>query len=123
MFLDTVRYIFKMSQRFPEVKYINIGGGIGVQYRAEEELMDINKFYGTVRQLSEEYSEKIGRKIEIWIEPGRFLVADCAILLCRLTAKKRTPERIFYGTDTGFNHLIRPAFYGSHHEIYNLTHP
>ena len=42
-------------------------------------------------------------------------------MLCKITAKKKTPEKIFYGTDTGFTHLIRPALYGSHHNIYNLT--
>jgi diaminopimelate decarboxylase len=50
-------------------------------------------------------------------------VGDCGILLSKLTAKKETPERIFYGLDTGFNHLLRPALYGSHHEIYNISRP
>lgn len=86
-------------------------------------MLDVNKLYSRVKDLNEEFTNKTGRKLEVWIEPGRFLVGDCGILLCRFTAKKSTPERIFYGTDTGFNHLIRPALYGSHHEIYNLTHP
>jgi diaminopimelate decarboxylase len=50
-------------------------------------------------------------------------VADSAVLLCTITASKKTPLKRFYGTDTGFNHLIRPALYQSHHEILNLTDP
>ena len=59
--------------------------------------------------------------MQIWIEPGRFLVGDSGILLCEITARKQTSERIFYGTNTGFNHLIRPALYGSHHNIFNMA--
>jgi diaminopimelate decarboxylase len=63
----------------------------------------------------------LGKTIKISVEPGRFIVADCSTLLCTITACKHTPERSFLGTDTGMNHLIRPALYGSHHEIVNLS--
>jgi len=55
------------------------------------------------------------------MEPGRFIVANAGYLLCKVTARKQTSQKIFYGTDTGFNHLIRPALYGSHHNIINLS--
>ena len=61
------------------------------------------------------------RKIKIAVEPGRYLVADSGTLLCTVTATKTTPERTFIGTDTGFSHLMRPALYGAHHNIINLT--
>ena len=48
-------------------------------------------------------------------------MAECGILLCQITARKQTSEKIFYGTNTGFNHLLRPAFYKSHHHIFNLN--
>lgn len=60
------------------------------------------------------------KSIKIVVEPGRFIVADSGALLCTITATKKTPEKIFFGTDTGFTHLIRPALYGSHHEIMNF---
>lgn len=50
-------------------------------------------------------------------------MADSSVLLCRITSDKKTPEKNFIGTDTGFNHLIRPALYGSHHEIVNISNP
>lgn len=66
---------------------------------------------------------KLGRKIRVSIEPGRYLMADSAVLLCRITSTKHTSEMNFIGTDTGFNHLMRPALYGSHHNIINLSNP
>lgn len=59
--------------------------------------------------------------MEIWCEPGRYLVADSGYLLCTATAIKTNPFYTYIGTDTGMNHLIRPAFYGSHHEIENAS--
>lgn len=64
---------------------------MGIQYKPEEKVIDIERLYGRVREVNEEYQNKTGRKIEIWIEPGRFLVGDCGILLCRFTARKQTP--------------------------------
>jgi diaminopimelate decarboxylase len=83
--------VFELSLKFNELKYINIGGGVGIQYRPEEKVIDIERLYGRVRELSLKDQYKTGRKIEIWIEPGRFLVGDCGILLCRFTARKQTP--------------------------------
>jgi len=54
-------------------------------------MLDVNKLYSRVKDLNEEFTNKTGRKLEVWIEPGRFLVGDCGILLCRFTAKKSTP--------------------------------
>ena len=55
------------------------------------------------------------QKLDVWIQPGRFLVANAGVLLCKITARKSTGTHIFYGTDTGFNHLIRPNLYGAYH--------
>ena len=69
------------------------------------------------------YSNKCQKDLEVWIEPGRFLVGNSGVLLCKITAKKTTPEKNFYGTDTSFNHLLRPALYNSYHSITNLSNP
>ena len=59
--------------------------------------------------------------LKIWLEPGRFIVADAGVLLARVTQLKRKDRRLFIGLATGMNSLIRPALYGAHHEIVNLT--
>jgi diaminopimelate decarboxylase len=107
--------------------FINFGGGIGVPYKPEEKEVDLelfsNKLVGLFKEKSEEYS--LGEP-ELWMEPGRYLVAEAGILLTRVNMIKRTPFRIFIGVDAGFNTLIRPAMYGSYHHILaanKLNHP
>lgn len=79
--------------------------------------MDIDELYREIKAIR----DGINPQLEVWIEPGRFLVAECGILLCQLTARKETSQKVFYGVNTGFNHLIRPAFYKSHHGIWNMN--
>jgi len=67
------------------------------------------------------FSKKYGRELVLILEPGRFLVAQSGFLLATVTEIKNNPKRTFIGVDTGFNHLIRPAMYGSYHEIINAT--
>ena len=73
-----------------------------------------------MRKIIDKWEKVINKKIQVIVEPGRFIVADCGTLLCTVTAWKKTPEKTFLGTDTGFSQLIRPALYGAHHEIINF---
>jgi len=79
--------------------------------------MSIKDLFQEILELRDTYN----KDLQVWIEPGRFIVADTGVLLCRITARKQTSKKVFYGTDTGFNHLIRPNLYGAHHEIINLS--
>jgi diaminopimelate decarboxylase len=110
-----MRYCFDLLPFFDEVKTINIGGGLGVAYKDNEEVTDPHTFCDSALRIRDEYAERLKREINICIEPGRYVVADSAVLLCTVTATKKTSLKKFIGTDTGFNHLIRPALYGSHH--------
>jgi diaminopimelate decarboxylase len=58
IFIDTVEYIFKKSKEFPDLKHINIGGGIGIQYKESETLMDIQSLYDRVRKIRDQYNEE-----------------------------------------------------------------
>ncbi len=102
--------------------FIDIGGGIGVPYRPDEPEIDLDVFAGTllgfIKGKLVEYS--LGEP-EIWIEPGRFLVAESGVILTRVTTLKSSPGRTFVGVDAGFNTLIRPAMYGSYHHIINAS--
>ena len=92
--------------------FVDFGGGIGVPYRPEEREVDLELFsdrlVGLFRTRVAEYS--LGEP-ELWLEPGRFLVADAGVLLTRVNTLKFTPFRRFAGIDAGFNALIRPAMY------------
>ena len=67
------------------------------------------------------FCEKYGKKLDLVLEPGRFLVAESGVLLSTVTEIKNNPKRTFVGVNTGFNHLIRPTMYGSYHEIINTS--
>jgi diaminopimelate decarboxylase/aspartate kinase len=59
--------------------------------------------------------------VELWIEPGRYVVAEAGVLLARATQIKRKGDSHYLGVATGMNSLIRPALYGAHHDIHNLS--
>jgi len=98
--------------------FVDFGGGIGVPYRPEEKEFDLegfsDKLVGLFKARVAEYS--LGEP-ELWLEPGRYLVADAGVLLTRVNTLKFTPFRRFAGIDAGFNALIRPVMYGSYHHV------
>jgi diaminopimelate decarboxylase len=70
-----------------------------------------------------EYEKDTDRTLEIWFEPGKYLVSEAGYFIVQANVVKPTPATVFVGVNSGFNHLIRPMFYQSHHEILNLTNP
>jgi len=102
--------------------FIDLGGGIGVAYRPEEEQIDLDAFmdswFGFIKEKLDEFG--LGEP-EIWLEPGRYIVAESGVILTRVTTLKSSPGKEFVGVDAGFNTLIRPAMYGSYHHILNAS--
>ncbi|MGB9959249.1 MAG: diaminopimelate decarboxylase [Candidatus Bathyarchaeales archaeon] len=98
--------------------FIDLGGGIGVPYKPEETEVDIENFAKRLVDFFKEKIEEYGLgQPELWLEPGRYLVADACVLLTKVNMVKETPYKNFVGVDAGFNTLIRPAMYGSYHHI------
>lgn len=106
-----------------QLEFIDIGGGLGVPYRPEEEKLDLDDFAARVVGAFREGLEKHGIRGEpdLALEPGRYIASDASILLARINTVKKTPYRTFVGVDAGFNDLIRPAMYGSYHHILNAS--
>ncbi|MEM2911110.1 MAG: diaminopimelate decarboxylase [Candidatus Bathyarchaeia archaeon] len=98
--------------------FIDLGGGIGVPYKPEETEVDIESF---AKRLVDFLKEKLREyelgQPELWLEPGRYLVAEACVLLTKVTMVKETPYKKFAGVDAGFNTLIRPVIYDSYHHI------
>lgn len=74
-----------------------------------------------VEPILEQLSKKFGKIIELRLEPGKFLVAESTVLLAKITTIKTNGDKKYVGLDTGLNHLIRPSYYGSYHEIINIS--
>jgi diaminopimelate decarboxylase len=103
-------------------EFIDLGGGIGVPYKPGEEELDLDVFLGELAGFVKEKVEVYGLgDPELWLEPGRYIVADAGVLLTRATTLKDNPFRRYVGVDAGFNTLVRPIMYGSYHEILNAS--
>ncbi|WP_257385922.1 bifunctional aspartate kinase/diaminopimelate decarboxylase [Tahibacter caeni] len=105
-----------LAQRFTRIEAINIGGGLGVPARADEAVLDLAALDACLTEIKQAYPQ-----FELWMEPGRYLVAEAGVLLARVTQTKRKGDYCYVGVDTGMNSLIRPALYEAWHEIVNLT--
>jgi bifunctional diaminopimelate decarboxylase / aspartate kinase len=109
-------FLASVAERFPHVRVLDVGGGLAVPERPGQEPLDLEGFddlLGRVKGASPGW--------ELWIEPGRFLVAQAGVLLARVTQVKRKGDAIYVGVETGMNSLIRPALYGAYHAIVNLS--
>jgi len=112
----TARLLAGAAALFEGVRIIDVGGGLGVPERSDQAPLDLARLDTLLTAVRAEYPA-----LEVWIEPGRYLVAAAGVLLARVTQLKAKGEVRFVGVATGMNSLIRPALYGSHHEIANLT--
>ncbi len=123
-FLMAMEVLLRVAPSFPDLKFIDFGGGFGVPYNSEEQPLDIKKLGRGMSKCFKDFCRKYGRKLTLVVEPGRYLVAEAGYLLTRVNTVKRNPDgRVFVGVDSGFNHLIRPAMYGSFHPITNISNP
>ena len=108
--------LVQIAEYFPSVKTIDLGGGLGVPEKPGDKSFDLERLDDTLDEIRSAYPQ-----YKLWLEPGRFLVARAGVLLTRVTQTKGKGEMKYVGVGTGMNSLIRPALYGSYHEIVNLT--
>ena len=108
--------LVQVAQKFPRVKWIDLGGGLGVPEKPGETPFDLQKLDDTLNEIRVSYPQ-----YRLWLEPGRYLVAQAGVLISRVTQIKGKGDMRYIGIGTGMNSLIRPALYGSYHEIVNLT--
>ncbi|MDP9084346.1 MAG: bifunctional aspartate kinase/diaminopimelate decarboxylase [Pseudomonadota bacterium] len=105
-----------LARRFPHVTVVDLGGGIGVPEQIGHSEMDLSALDEGVARLAAAFPH-----IEFWMEPGRFMVAKAGVLVALVTQLKDKGDVQYVGIATGMNSLIRPALYGAHHDIRNLT--
>lgn len=112
----TAEVLCEVASSFPSVRVLDLGGGIGVPDRDGKADFDL---VALDRRLAELRAGLGG--ILIWLEPGRYLVAEAGVLLARVTQLKDKGDVRYVGVATGMNSLIRPSLYGAYHEIHNLS--
>ncbi len=112
----TATVLMQLLQQFPEVQTVDLGGGFGIVERAGQRPLDLAALDNSLASVKSLYPN-----IQLWVEPGRFLVAQSGVLLASVTQIKYKSGVCFVGIETGMNSLIRPALYGSFHQIVNLS--
>ncbi len=113
---ETAVKLTSLLNLFPKVKILNIGGGLGVVEKPGQIALNIAEFDASLRPIKEAYPQ-----LSLWLEPGRYLVANAGVLISKVTQVKQKGDTHFIGISTGMNSLIRPSLYGAYHEIVNLT--
>lgn len=120
-YIRGIKKALDISRIFKTIEFVDIGGGIGIPYRENDNNFDLEKFGESISKLMDEFSKAEGRNVKLLLEPGRFLVAESGVLLAKVVEIKHTPLYKFAIVNTGFNHLARPVMYGSYHEIINIS--
>ena len=108
----------ELARCLPDLEFVNLGGGIPVVYNQEKDKpMPLKEWGAALSASMEKFSKELGRDIALFIEPGRYVVAESGILVAEAQAVKSTPDYNFVIVNTGLNHNIRPSMYGSYHPI------
>ncbi len=121
---DAMQVLLEAGMAFPELRFMNFGGGFNVPYKPDDAALDFENFATRiVAPLKAYHAAHPSPNLTFRFEPGRFFVAQCGVLLTQVNTLKSAYGRHFAGCDTGMGHLLRPAMYGAYHAISNLSNP
>jgi diaminopimelate decarboxylase len=123
VFLQGLEVLLDIAREFPNLKILDLGSGFKVPYKEDEKETDVQKLRDIISGPIEEFQKERNCKVEVWFEPGKYLVSESGTFLVKTNVIKPTPATVFVGVDSGFNHLIRPMLYGSYHRIDNISNP
>lgn len=123
VFLQSLEVMFNAASHFHELDFIDLGSGFKVPYKEGDPETDVATLGEKLTEAVKEFEATYNRKLEIWFEPGKYLVSECGSFLVRANVIKQTTATVFVGVNSGFNHLIRPMFYDAYHRITNIANP
>ncbi len=121
VFMKMADILFNLAIGFPDLQFLDFGGGFKVAYKEDDQVTDMPNLGKKLNQAFKTFNQKYNRKLELWIEPGKFIVSEAGYLFTRVNIVKNNPTITFLGVDSGLNHLIRPMMYDSYHEIVNVS--
>ena len=123
VFIRGAELLFDAAQDFKDLKYMDFGSGFKVAYKSADVTTDIEDIGAKIAKRFNEFCEQYGRTLELWFEPGKFLVSESGYFLVKTNVVKQTTSTMFAGVDSGLNHLIRPMLYDAYHNITNVSNP
>ncbi len=123
VFLYAAEILFDAAKNFKNLDFLDFGSGFKVPYKKDDIETDIEELGKKLSKRFNSFCAEYGRELTLIFEPGKFLVSEAGFFLAKVNVVKQTTSTVFAGIDSGFNHLIRPMFYGSQHHIENISHP
>ncbi|MBP6287690.1 MAG: diaminopimelate decarboxylase [Ferruginibacter sp.] len=123
VFIKGIEVLFDIIPSFNELDSIDLGGGFKVPYKPGDPETDIPLLARKVKEAFDDHPNPNGRHLQVWFEPGKFLVSEAGYLITTVNVIKETSATTFAGVNSGFNHLIRPMFYEAYHKIENISNP
>ena len=126
LFMDGEKYIqgvlaiLEVAKNFDNLEFIDLGGGFGIPYNKLEDnysSLDLASLGSKLSKILNNFAEEYGKKLTFKIEPGRYIAAECGVILGTVHSIKNNGNTKYVGTDIGFNVLARPVMYDSHHDI------
>ncbi len=123
VFVKGIEVLFDLIPHFPELEVIDLGGGFKVPYHPNEKETDIALLGQKLKQAFDAHPLADHKKLQVWFEPGKFLVSECGYLIAQVNVIKENGVIDIAGVNTGMNHLIRPMMYDAYHYISNISNP
>lgn len=123
VFLYAAEILFDTAKQFNNLEFLDFGSGFKVPYKKGDIETNIEELGKKLTKRFLAFEKEYGKPLTLAFEPGKFLVSEAGYFLAKVNVVKQTTSTVFAGIDSGFNHLIRPMFYGSHHQIENISNP
>lgn len=123
VFVKGIEILFDIIPHFNELKFVDLGGGFKVPYHDHDHETDMTLLAQKVREAFLNHPNPGKQPLQIWFEPGKFIVSESGYFITQVNVLKETASVSFVSVNSGFNHLIRPMFYDSYHRIKNISHP
>ncbi|WP_041710845.1 diaminopimelate decarboxylase family protein [Clostridium pasteurianum] len=119
IFLEGAEEVFRIAKRFPDLRYIDLGGGFPVKVRPEETEFNFKAFGEAISKRMEKFCDEFGREIELIFEPGRYMLSDAAVFVTTVTDIKNRADRTYIGVDSSIDIFPRPLYYDVYTEAYH----
>jgi diaminopimelate decarboxylase len=123
VFLRGAQLLYDIAHEFENLEFIDFGSGFKVAYKNDDNETDVEIIGSKIVESFQNFCAEYGRDIELWFEPGKYLVSDAGKLIVKTNVVKQTTSTVFIGVNSGQNHLLRPMMYNAYHKIENLSNP
>ena len=121
--LRGAKLLYEAAKSFDNLEFMDFGSGFKVKYREGDVTTDVNDIGAQIVESFKTFCAEYGKDLQLWFEPGKYLVSNAGYLLAEVNVVKQTTSTVFAGVNSGQNHLLRPMMYDSYHNIVNISNP